>query len=235
MKENLDRPFRTVALVARQPGLNVLTDVLLNHPRLELIAVLSHGKLPRAEGGGGRSDVALFEEACRRSNVPLSLLDYPDALDLNAHLPTGEIDLMIVLSWRYIIPANVIDRLCVGGLNIHRGALPEYAGAEPVRRAIEAGERRVAITAHRLTAEIDAGSPMSVVWLDIDPIPSGIDAFDYAEQIKKRLEPLYAPLASTAIEAMLYSEYRNVRPSGHLQIDKARSPHDGSLTVLTSS
>ncbi len=197
------KPLRTVALLARQPGLNVLTDALLDHPLLDLAAVYTHARLPKAEGGGTRPEASRFAEICRKAGVPLEFLDFPAARDLDRHLPPGTLDLMVVTSWRFLIPAAALDRLRLGGLNLHRGALPEYAGAEPVRRAIEAGESRVAITAHRLTPEIDGGPAVSVVWLDLGARAPSSDAAAFAEDIKRRLEPLYAPLARTAIAAML--------------------------------
>lgn len=195
--------LRTVALVARQAGLIVLNDALLEHPSIELVSVYTHAKLPNAEGGGRRPEAALFENACKTAGVPLAFLDFPEAKHLELHLPAGNIDLVVAVSWRFLVSTSVLDRLRFGALNLHRGALPEYAGAEPIRRAIEAGERRVAITAHRMTSDIDGGPIVSVVWMDINPLPPGGDSYAYAEEIKKRLEPLYAPLVRTAIAAIV--------------------------------
>lgn len=197
------RPLRTVALLARQAGFNVLQDALIGHPRLHLVSVYTHRNLPRAEGGGERAEVALFEEACAGAGVALQCLDGAAAKNLHDRLPRGELDLLVSVSWRYLVPSPVLQRLRCGALNLHRGALPEYAGAEPVRRAIAAGERRVAITAHRMTAEIDAGPAIAVVWMDVPPLAHGMDLLGHVEATRRRLDPLYAPLARAAIAAML--------------------------------
>ena len=118
---------------------------------------------------------------------------------MHAYFPDGRIDLMVVLSWKYILPPATLDRVSGHGINLHRGALPAYRGLNPVRRAIEAGERRVAITAHRMIEEVDAGPTLATVWLDIDPLAPGRDINDYTEEVKTRLLPLYAPLARLAI------------------------------------
>ena len=193
------RPLRTVALLGRSTGLAVLEDALIGNPQIELDAVYTHGRLPKSEGGGERRELAAYKELCAQNDIPLHVLDLPEARAVEAFLPAGNIDLMIVLSWKYILSREALERVSGCGVNLHRGALPAYPGLNPVRRAIEAGERRVAITAHRLVEEVDAGPILATVWLDIDPLRPGRDPDDYAQEVKARLGPLYAPLARLAI------------------------------------
>ncbi len=186
--------MRVVALLARRPGLLVLHDALLADPGLEVAAVFTHGMLPRAAGGGARDEVAEFAALCRRRAVPLHVLDFPQARDIGPRLPGGPLDLLVSLSWRALVPQAVLDRFARGTVNLHRGALPAYGGAEPVRRAIEAGERRAAITAHAMTAEIDAGAILAETWYDLPPCPPADATAAHAERVKTMIEPLYAPL-----------------------------------------
>ena len=192
MEERLRRmtaPLRTVALLCREPGLLVL-DALMSCPKVKPVLVLTHRTLPKAEGGGVRPELAEYERMCK-GRVPLMEIDPPSAKSFA--VPPGA-DLLISLSWR-----AVVDERCLSKfrhtINIHRGELPRYAGAEPVRRALEAGEKRVAITAHRMVAEVDAGPEIARVWHDVggetDP-----------ERVKRNMYPLYAPLALAAIEAV---------------------------------
>lgn len=194
-------PLRTVALLGRGPGLAVLKDALLDNPRIELLGVVTHGRLPKGEGGGPRPELNSYEAICRDRRIPLTVLDFPAALTVEEHLP-DDLDLLLVLSWRFILRPAALAKPRVGGINLHRGALPEYAGAEPVRRAIEAGETRTAITAHRLAEEIDVGPEIARVWMDMPPPPAPMSGTEQAELIKERLLRLYAPLARLAIEAL---------------------------------
>lgn len=196
------KPLRTVALLARRPGLRVLGDALINSPTIDLLAVYSHRQLPRAEGGGVRPEAYEFENLCRTAGITLKFLDSTAAKNLDQYLPSDRLDLLIAVSWRFLVPSSVLERVKMGAVNLHRGALPAYAGAQPVLRAIKAGDRRVAITAHRMAEAIDSGPIICQVWLDIDPCPVGEPAARYAEAIKKRLESLYAPLALMSIAAV---------------------------------
>lgn len=198
-----DRCVRVVALLARRPGWLVLRDALLPNPTLELAAVFTHGRHPKSKGGTPRDDIQLFRTTCNSAGVRLFITDYPEAKDISAQLPADRLDLMISLSWRYQVPQHVLARFRIGGVNLHRGALPDYAGALPVQRAIEEGAVRVAITAHEMLPEIDAGREIARVWLPIAPLPPHQTAEEYAEVVKGRLEPLYAPLCSLSLQAKL--------------------------------
>ncbi|CAA7614710.1 hypothetical protein MTBLM5_140028 [Magnetospirillum sp. LM-5] len=195
------KKLRTVALLGREPGLRVLQDVLIDNPLVELAAVYTHPNLPRKEGGGPRPELARYQALCAAGGVPLHCLDVAQAKGLDQMLPEHRADLLLVLSWRSILTAAMLAQARFA-INLHRGALPDYAGAEPVRRAIEAGEARVAITAHHMVEEVDAGRVAATVWMDIAPCPPTLSAAEYAEQVKERLLPLYAPLARLAIASV---------------------------------
>lgn len=194
-------PFRTVALVGRAGGLALLRDGLLDNKLINLVGVFTHGKLPHVEGAGVRPELQTYKSICAERNVPLTVLDAPEAKQLEDYLPS-DLDLVVVLSWRFILAPATLGVPKLGALNLHRGALPEFAGAEPVRRAIEAGKTRTAITAHKMVEKVDMGPEVARVWLDLPPLPPNTSSAEHAEAIKKRLVGLYAPLARTAIEAL---------------------------------
>ncbi len=187
------KPMRTVALLGRDTGLAVLQGALFDNEKIDLTGVFTHGKLPKAEGGGTRPELAVYQELCEQRGVPLGVLDPPEARRIEDYLPEN-IDLLVVLSWRFILTPAALRMPSMGGINLHRGELPKYAGAEPVRRAIEAADTHVAITAHKMIAEVDMGGEIARVWLDCASQP--------VATIKQRLTGLYAPLARLAIDAV---------------------------------
>ena len=194
--------LRTAAFLARQPGLSVLVNALFDNPLVDLRIVLTHSHAPLAEGGGIRPEVSSFERVTKERGVPFVALDSMQSRQPHNWLPSEDIDAAVVLSWRYLLPSATLRRFRVGGVNLHRGKLPEYAGAEPVRRMIEAGERHAVITAHWITEELDAGEILGTVQIPIAPKPHSISAGAHAEAVKAKLVPLYAPLARLAVAAM---------------------------------
>src|SRR3990167_4330717 len=196
------KPYRTVALLGRESGIFVLKDALLNNPLINMTAVYTHGLLPKKEGGLQRPELSHYMDICKSANIPLHVLDMPEARQLVSYLPKEDFDLLIVLSWRYILEKSILDRPKVAAMNVHRGALPKYKGAEPVLRAINAGDRSVSITAHHMTEQLDDGQIVATVEIDILPCPASVDAKEYAEQIKQTLYPHYAPLVRFSIESL---------------------------------
>ena len=195
--------LRTVALLGRPAGLRVLEQCLLFHPCIDLACVFTHALRPQAEGGGRRSEFGRYAAVCSAAGVRLNALDYPQARQLEEHLPSENLDLLVTLSWRFLVSDKALSRFRLGGINLHRGDLPQYAGAEPVRRAFENGESRLAITAHRMTSVIDAGPALAKVWVDVDSSQTSLPISEKIDTAKARLEGLYPALMDLAIRATI--------------------------------
>jgi len=207
-----NKPFRTVALLGREPGLLVLREALLGNQLIDLAAVYTHGSLPKGEGGGPRPELSRYVMECETAQVPLYILDVFEARQLECHLPPGPFDLLVVLSWRSILSKAILDLPIYGAINVHRGALPKYRGARPVQQALEAGDSSVSITAHRMTEIVDDGPAVATVRMDIRSLPTNVTAGHYAEEVKVALYPLYAPLVRLSITSLAASRHCVTRP-----------------------
>ncbi len=198
------KKYKTVALLGRQAGLEVLQNVLLTDERIELTCVVTHAQLPTAEGGGERPEYKQYQQLCAAHALPLLTLDRDQAKQLDSYLPTSEIDFIISLSWRYILPKSLLARARCASINLHRGDIDKFPGTQPVRRALEANETRVAITAHHMIEEVDAGPALATVWREVPSLESSAqDRVALTEAVKQSLIPLYSPLLQLALDAVL--------------------------------
>jgi phosphoribosylglycinamide formyltransferase 1 len=66
-------------------------------------------------------------------------------------------DLVCLAGYMRILSAGFIERYAGRILNIHPSLLPRYAGLEPQRRALEAGEVESGCTVHLVDDGIDSG------------------------------------------------------------------------------
>ena len=66
-------------------------------------------------------------------------------------------DIGISVNWRTIIGQDVISCFPYGIINAHAGDLPRYRGNATPNWAIINGEKRIVLTLHLMTAELDAG------------------------------------------------------------------------------
>ncbi len=66
-------------------------------------------------------------------------------------------DVIVVVAYGKILPANVLEFAPYGCINVHGSLLPEYRGAAPMQRAILDGKRETGITTMRMDVGLDTG------------------------------------------------------------------------------
>jgi predicted O-methyltransferase YrrM len=198
------KPFRTIGLLARPAGLAVLQHSLLRNPDIDLVAVATHRFNPVSEDPlrGERPEYGAFHAICAAHGIPLiSIDDVATGRDLDVLDGYTPFDLLCSVSWRFIVSPRALALARVAAINLHRGKLPEYPGAEPVRRMIEDGEREAVITAHVMVEEVDAGEILATAAAPIRAL-EGRSSHELAEVVKEELVALFPPLMNEAIRAV---------------------------------
>lgn len=93
---------------------------------------------------------------CKKENIPLFSYDGKKNKLIN-QLKEIKPELIVVASFPYILPKEIINLPKFGAINIHPSLLPKYRGAHPVQWAIINDERHTGVTIHYLSEKIDAG------------------------------------------------------------------------------
>jgi len=68
-----------------------------------------------------------------------------------------EPDLIIVVAYGLMIPAELLSLPSLGCWNIHASLLPRWRGAAPIQRAIEAGDRQTGVCIMQMELSLDTG------------------------------------------------------------------------------
>ena len=76
---------------------------------------------------------------------------------LKAFWETNEFDLMLVVSWRYLLPTSIYTLPRLGTFVFHDALLPAYRGFSPTVWAILNGEKQTGISIITVVDKIDAG------------------------------------------------------------------------------
>ena len=71
-------------------------------------------------------------------------------------------DLIVVVAYGKILPANVLDYPKYGCINVHGSLLPAYRGAAPMQRAIMEGQTETGITTMMMDVGLDTGDMLLV-------------------------------------------------------------------------
>jgi methionyl-tRNA formyltransferase len=71
-------------------------------------------------------------------------------------------DLMVVVAYGQIIPADVLSIPAKGVVNVHASLLPRHRGAAPIAHAILAGDRETGVTIMKMDEQLDHGPILSM-------------------------------------------------------------------------
>lgn len=66
-------------------------------------------------------------------------------------------DALVVAAYGQILPAELLDAVRLGGVNVHASLLPRWRGAAPVAAAILAGDPETGVSIMRMDAGLDTG------------------------------------------------------------------------------
>ncbi len=79
------------------------------------------------------------------------------------------IDLLISVHSREIIPMELLNIPRLGGINVHP-CLWKYKGKNPIQRFLQEHESQASVGVHRMTEDIDMGETLFEMFVDIDRI-----------------------------------------------------------------
>ena len=121
---------------------------LLDDGRHQIIAVYTQPDRPAGRGKKlTASPVKLLAEERGIEAYQPQTLKQPEQLAILEQLGA---DLMVVVAYGLILPQTVLDTPRLGCINVHGSILPQWRGAAPIQRAVEAGDAETGVTIMRL-------------------------------------------------------------------------------------
>ena len=140
---------------AGTPGFSVPPLTRLVAAGFQPLAVLTQPDRPA--GRGRRLQAGPVKQAASASGIPVhqpgTLRDAAFMQWLAALRP----DLIVVVAYGLLLPAEILAVPRFGCWNIHASLLPRWRGAAPVARAIEAGDAETGVCIMQMDAGLDTG------------------------------------------------------------------------------
>jgi methionyl-tRNA formyltransferase len=121
----------------------------------DIVAVLTQPDRPA--GRGKKLRASPVKQLARENG--LNVLQ-PETLrdpDVQQALNELRADLMVVVAYGLMIPAQLLSTPRLGCWNIHASLLPRWRGAAPIQRAIEAGDEESGVCIMQMEASLDTG------------------------------------------------------------------------------
>jgi len=177
------------------------------------VAVLTR---PDRPAGRGRQLLSSpVKQAAAAAGIPVhqpATLKSEPAFELVAGLKP---DLMVVVAYGLILPANILRIPRFGCWNIHASLLPRWRGAAPIQRAIEAGDRESGVCIMQMDEGLDTGPVISRRVIQLEETETGGSLHD-------RLSELGASALLSCVQKLCRGEQIEARPQSGSGITYAK-------------
>lgn len=197
--------YTCIGLLARAHGLAV-ARALLESQSFQLAALFTHRYNPRSQDTERRErdDYRHFVSLAAEYNIPFYPIDVKANQQILLNLLREKAtDFLVSVSWRYILPQEILSQARIGTINVHRGDLPQYAGAEPVKQALLNKEQVIAICAHQMIAALDEG-PVLVKATHPVNYCSSQTLDQNVDRLKREITSYYPQLVTSSLKRMLH-------------------------------
>lgn len=167
-----------------------------------------------------------LQQIAKQYNIPYYIVDSDKEKKLSEYenvVSKLQPDIILVMGWYYMIPANIRNIAKYGAWGIHASLLPKYAGGAPLVWAIINGEGKTGVSLFKLDDGIDDGDIIAQKEFDILSTDSIKDVYHKATDTSKEL---------------LVSVLKNIPDIKFIKQDKTkievypqRKPDDGEINL----
>jgi len=163
---------------------NLLKALLKSH--FEIVRVYTQPARPK--GRGLSISPSEVEVVARENNLLIYATERWDSV-VTEDLKNSGAELLVTAAYGLIIPNDALRATKFGAINVHASLLPQWRGAAPIQRAIEAGDTSTGITIFQLDEGVDTGPIFSSVSTEIKPNETAVELMQRLEKIACELLP----------------------------------------------
>ncbi len=111
----------------------------------------------RPQGRGKKLSPSPVKTLAIKHNIDLQQPTSLKAPEEKATLKQYEADVMVVIAYGLILPADILNIPRYGCINIHTSLLPQYRGPAPVQHSILKGDTQTGVTLMQMDSGLDTG------------------------------------------------------------------------------
>ena len=143
-----------------------------------------------------RTDYNDFVNICNKNNIEIESVD-----SKSTSIDCPKCNFIIEVSWRYLITKDITKKASITAFGIHRGKLPDYAGAEPIKQALQNKEEEIILSVHLLDQKIDAGKVITKLSHPAN-YDSSISFEENIQRLRNEITPLFSKIAFEAMKLL---------------------------------
>lgn len=198
------KKYRVVGLFSRPAGLSVLETLFTPDSEFELVCLFTNRREPASAHPDrpDRPEFVRFQTYAEKYQIPFYTVDtYQEAREMQGirqHLP---FDFIFSVSWAFLVPPDVLALPTIAPINQHRGKLPDYPLAAPVKKALLNGDDTIILSTHLMNEKYDEGKMLVET-----PLAANYDSSctldENVERLKRELLPFYPIALREAVQKL---------------------------------
>lgn len=98
--------------------------------------------------------------------------------DAQQQLSRYNADVMVVVAYGLLLPEIILSAPKLGCINVHGSLLPEWRGAAPIQRSLEAGDSETGVTIMQMDKGLDTGDMILTARCAITPTDTSASLYD---------------------------------------------------------
>ena len=144
--------------------------------RHEVVGVFTQPDKPK--GRGGAMSMSPVKEAALKHNLTVLQPQRAREEAFIEELRGYEADVIVVVAFGQLLPAEIIHMPKYGCINVHASLLPKYRGAAPIQWAVIDGCEYSGVTTMQMNEGLDTGDILLTEKVKLDPKETGGSLFD---------------------------------------------------------
>lgn len=186
------------------------------------VAVLTQPDRPA--GRGRRILASPVKQLAIETGIPVHQPSTLEADGVRELFEALAADLMIVVAYGLILPADLLQIPRFGCWNIHASLLPRWRGAAPIQRAIENGDRESGVCIMQMDEGLDTG-PV------IHRVRTPLDSYETGGSLHDRLAELGASALLECLETLAATGRIKAEPQAASGVSYARKLNKSEAEV----
>jgi len=158
------------------PDFSVPTLEALVHSRHQVVGVVTQPDKPK--GRGKEIHMSPVKETALKYGIPVYQPVRARDEAFVEEMRRLNSDVMVVIAFGQILPAELLQMPVYGCVNIHASLLPKYRGAAPIQWAVINGDKESGITTMMMDVEMDTGDMLEKAVVQLAQKETGGSLFD---------------------------------------------------------
>ena len=151
----------------------------------QVTAVVTQPDKPK--GRGGAMSMSPVKEAALKHNLTVLQPQRAREEAFIEELRGYEADVIVVVAFGQLLPAEIIHMPKYGCINVHASLLPKYRGASPIQWAVIDGCEYSGVTTMKMDEGLDTGDILMVEKVKLDAKETGGSLFDRLSDVGAHL------------------------------------------------